>query len=297
MTGREPVRLAVFVPLVLVALAEATGRTADAGLDVETVQIRSSDDQRNRLLSGDCDLGITALDNLLVWNAAGADLVVVAQLERTTSQQLVARLAHHCVEDLRGARIGVDAPGNGFAVVLLHLLARHGIGRDEVTLDAVGGVRARYEALLDGRVDATLLGPPFDASATDRGLRPLVRIEDALPDLPGMGLIARASRLGDLPVAALVAALEHARLDLERRPRDEVAELVEATGLDLDAVHTAYRTRTASLVPSAEVLEHLRSMRAELHMLDPAAPAADTLVDAGPAQRALTTVLSGGNTR
>ena len=117
-------RQAVFVPPSVCVVADELGIYADMGVDVETVLIESSTDQRDRLLSGNVDVGVTAMDNLLVWNADGGDLRIVAQVESTTPLELVARPSVAGVQGLRGAVLGVDAVNNGFAVVLRHLLAR-----------------------------------------------------------------------------------------------------------------------------------------------------------------------------
>jgi hypothetical protein len=111
-------RQAVFVPPSVCVVADELGIYADMGVDIETVLVESSTDQRDRLLSGNVDVGVTAMDNLLVWNADGGDLRIVAQVESTTPLGLVARPSVTGVQGLRGAVLGVDAVNNGFAVVL-----------------------------------------------------------------------------------------------------------------------------------------------------------------------------------
>src|SRR6185369_3391622 len=146
-------RQTVFIAPPVCVVAGEMGYFADAGVDVRTVLTGSSTMQRGQLLDAEFDVGITALDNVIVWNAGGSDLRVVAQVESTTLLRLVAGPAIRAVEGLRGSRIGVDAVGNGFAVALRHLLLARGLGAGDYEMHPVGGVRQRFEALRRGDID------------------------------------------------------------------------------------------------------------------------------------------------
>ena len=84
--------------------------------------------------------------------------------------------------DLAGCRFAVDAPDNGFALIAKRLLRDAGV---EVDYVVVGGVRERLDALLERRVDATLLGPPFDKLAEQAGFRRVVDVNALLPGTAG----------------------------------------------------------------------------------------------------------------
>lgn len=164
-------RQSVFVPPPLYVVADQRGFLAEAGVEVETTLTRSSDQQRAQLVAGDCDLAVTAIDNLIVWNATGASIRLLAQVERTTPLHLLGRKGFDTITALRGAELGVDAVDNGFAIVLRHLLRSHGLTSDDYTLTPVGGVRERYAALLAGAIAATLLGPPWTSWPAGRACR------------------------------------------------------------------------------------------------------------------------------
>src|SRR4051794_6670017 len=123
----ETLRLIEFVPPAVQALARGLGYLEDESVTVETSRTRSAPEQRDRLLAGEFDAGLTAIDNLIAWNAHGADFVLVAQLERTTVLDLIARAGIESFADLRGARLAVDSPVTGFSIVLRALLAKHGV--------------------------------------------------------------------------------------------------------------------------------------------------------------------------
>ncbi|MCX5435609.1 MULTISPECIES: ABC transporter substrate-binding protein [unclassified Streptomyces] len=262
-------------------VAEELGFYADVGVDVETVLIESSTDQRDRLLSGNVDVGVTAMDNLVVWNAGGGGLRIVAQVESTTPLELVARPSVDGIEGLRGAVLGVDAVDNGFAVVLRHLLARRGLSTADYTLLPVGGVRERWEALRTESIDATLLGPPLDELAAEAGFVSLAAVEAEVPDYPGQGVVAgpAARKAGGDGLPRYLAALEAARQWLCDASDERVRELLSRGGHGPASVRAALRTRPKSLVPSRAGLERILAMRDGLGLLPQPAPGLSDLYD------------------
>lgn len=156
-------------PLVV---AEQLGLFASVGLRVETERTTDSGALRRGLGDGRLQIAHLAPDNVLAWRdgTGGAEpLAVSAWLSGSNGPiALVARGAA-TIEDLRGARIGVDAAGSGFAPILRRLLASAGVAEDEVELVELGATRGRAAALLDGRVAATMLTLPWISLATDAG--------------------------------------------------------------------------------------------------------------------------------
>ncbi|WP_051947832.1 ABC transporter substrate-binding protein [Streptomyces scabiei] len=274
-------RQSVFVPPLLCVLAEELGCFDEAGLRVETLTVTSSARQRDQLCGGEADVGVTAIDNLVVWNARGADLRLVAQIESTTALRLVARGSCSSVAELRGAKLGVDAVDNGFSVVLRHLLGTHGLGPGDYTLLPVGGVRERWDALGDGSIDATLLGPPLDEYARAEGFTVLVKGEDVLPDYPGQGVVVPAALADDPALVRYIGALDRALRLLRRTSDDEVVRTLVRSGWGDAAAAACLRTRPVSLVPSRAGLERLLTLRGELGMMPEPPVTADDLCAPG----------------
>jgi ABC-type nitrate/sulfonate/bicarbonate transport system substrate-binding protein len=284
-------RQSVFIEPPLSLLARELGCFAKAGLTVETLTITSSAHQREQLLGGEADIGMTATDNLIVWNAQGADVRVIAQYESTSLLRLVARDSFTSVKELRGAKLGVDALDNGFSVLLRHLLRTHGLKIEDYELLPVGGVRERRDALLAGTIDATLLGPPLDEFARQEGFSTLIRGEDEVPDLPGQTVVAPATVLGRASTALVryLSALDSALRWATETPDDQVSDLLVRAGCPAVVAAAFLRTRPTSLVPPRAGLERLVAMRQELGMMpEPAVVAAD-LYDPGPLKEALGT--------
>ncbi|MFP3563520.1 ABC transporter substrate-binding protein [Paraburkholderia sp. SIMBA_030] len=205
----EKIRVMWFVPPLL-ALVASQDAQATA---VEAERNRSSDQQFDALVSGDVDAVVTSMDNVIGWNrrAGPRDFRVVAQIERTTPLTVVARPQLRSLQDLRGANLLVDAPDNGFVVALRAMLRDAGIESDAVRLTPAGGVKERFDALVAGEGDATLLGPPFDSMAQAAGLTYIASVQDIYADFPGQGVVVRQGGEANTWVAAWLRALERAR--------------------------------------------------------------------------------------
>ncbi|MGW1561197.1 ABC transporter substrate-binding protein [Streptomyces sp. NPDC002144] len=277
-------RQAVFVPPPVCVVADELGHFARAGLEVETVLIESSTDQRDRLLTDDVDAAVTAIDNLIVWNSGGGDLRVVAQVESTTPLRLVAQASVRRLEDLRGATLGVDAPDNGFAVVLRHLLGHHGLPPGAYEFEPVGGVRERFEALCSGAIDAAWLGPPLDELALQEGLVSLLAVEDEVPDFPGQGVVAGPAtrQAGRDKLSRYLTALEASRDWLYTTPDEEILDVLTRGGYGPASARAALRARPVSLAPARVGLECILTMRDKLGMMPGRAPGVEDLYDGRP---------------
>lgn len=151
-------RINEFVAPGLQALAHGLGYFEAAGLDLEVERTRSATDQRRRVMSNECDAALTAIDNLIAWDAEGDDLRLVAQVERTTVLDLVARPDVGSVAELRGSTLAVDAVDSGFAIVLRWILSATASARRSIACSRKAASRsdsppspndARQQACLD----------------------------------------------------------------------------------------------------------------------------------------------------
>ncbi len=157
-----------FVALPLAVLAgQAPGATA-----IQASRNPSSDAQFKALVAGEVDAVVSAIDNVIGWNRrlGPKDFRVVAQVEPTTPLALVAAPDRKSVADLRGANLLVDAVDNGFVIALQAMSREAGIDENGCGFTPAGGVTEQYQALLDGRGDATLLGQPFATQAAEAGV-------------------------------------------------------------------------------------------------------------------------------
>ena len=134
-------------------VAAARGFFEREGLDVGWEAATGSIDQMVRLAKGDCDLVMTAIDNVIAYDVGQGGVPIhplpdlVAFLGCASEPRpLVGGPQVSSLSDLRGQRIAVDALNTGFSFLLRQLLEDAGLGIVDYELVPVGAppAWARY---------------------------------------------------------------------------------------------------------------------------------------------------------
>ena len=180
-------------------VAQREGFFAQEGLAVELAFTPNSGALVRGLMEGRHDVALAAIDNLVAYQEGQGDgpplqdpdLVAVLGVDRGFLS-IVAQPQIRTMADLRGKTLSVDSLNTGFAFVLRELLRTNGIGESEVTLARGGATELRFEALVAGKVDATLLRTPFEILAAERGLSVLASAEALGPYVGTCGFVRRA---------------------------------------------------------------------------------------------------------
>ncbi|HXS42149.1 MAG TPA: ABC transporter substrate-binding protein [Stellaceae bacterium] len=181
-------------------IGQAQGLFAKEGLDVHPDPITSSIAQITGMMDGQFDLGLTALDNVIAYDAGqgAAPLKEKADLfafmgGEGGSLHLITAHDIKAVAALKGKPVAVDAKTTGFAFVLYHMLELKGLHQSDYELVAVGSSQKRYQALLDGKAVGALLDRPFDGFAEAKGFNDLGNMREALPHYQSsVGMARRA---------------------------------------------------------------------------------------------------------
>jgi ABC-type nitrate/sulfonate/bicarbonate transport system substrate-binding protein len=209
------------LPLVV---AQEQGFFAAAGLDVDLVETRSSDELMGGLVDGTFAIVHAAPDNFIAWRDRMGAPIVAWIGGASGPLALVARPGIGSVAELRGRSIAVDALSSGFVSVLRKILRDSGVDPEEVTLDPLGATQLRATALREGRTDATMLTLPWSAAAIREGMPVLADGRAVLPRLQGgtggslEGWLSAEPETADTYLRAVVAALTWLQL-----PRNLVA--------------------------------------------------------------------------
>ncbi len=181
-------------------VASDQGFYTRAGLNVRLKMTPDSSHLVQGLISGHYQLAAALIDNFVAYQEhqhavpyeAGHDLRVLMGLS-TVSAALVARADISGVAGLRGRTVGVDATGTGFAFMLYRMAEQAGLERQDFRLVASGSTKARWEALSNGDLDATLLTPEFATQAKERGFRILLDSRTLFPAYMGVAIAADRS--------------------------------------------------------------------------------------------------------
>jgi len=184
------IRLGSFSNSLVDAVARHAGMYRDERLEVEFCRVFNSPSQFEKLARGEVDVVLTATDNVLNYRYRRSsdidlpvDVRIVRAVELGGGVSLVAARTVTSVRDLHGALIAVDATDSGFALLLYELLAQAGMVRgQDYRVVAFGGTPRRFDGLIHGDFDATMLNAGFDLRAADRGFPVLKAVSDVLPD-------------------------------------------------------------------------------------------------------------------
>lgn len=243
------------------------GYFAAEGLHIDLHFTPNSMYQITNLLAGRYDIAMTAIDNVVAYQEGQNEAPIGPNPDLfaffgsdNAFLSLVSQQRIGSVAELKGQTLTVDAMTTGFAFVLREILARHGIGEQEVRFERAGGVASRFRAMVGNRDHAaTMQMTPFELLGEERGLRTLLRAADVIGPYMGMCAVARRSWAQNSEQAVVGYTRAYLRaVQWLREPRNR--PLVEALLLaNVEALGTALAPRVA------DVLLHERSgFRADL---------------------------------
>ena len=184
MASPTPIRLIQFRAAYNLPVHAAldNGAFAAAGLAVEVEYTPGSAYLMEAVRTGRCAIGHAAADDVVadVENRAGSDVFAFMGLH-SGLLSLVGAPECPTMASLRGKRLAVDARDSGFVFILEKALRDHGFGPADYELVEVGGWESRYRTLVEGRLYATLLTPPFVGATLERGCHVIARGEEMVP--------------------------------------------------------------------------------------------------------------------
>lgn len=235
--GPDTVRVGFFSNSLPMLAAQAKGFFADENLTVATFQVSSSVQMFQCIRDGQLDVALSSPDNPLNYrmnstSAIGAPLDVQMLLgtDLGLDLSLVAQAQDTTIASLAGKNIGVDSPTSGYAFVLYQILAANGLPPGSYNVVVVGGTPLRYQALLAGTIDATLLNSDSYLRAVDAGMNALAPVSTvAAPYLGGVAS-ARESWLGantDLAVRFVRAYVRGQQWSLDPANQADAIALLE----------------------------------------------------------------------
>jgi len=156
--------------------AQERGLFAKHGVAVKQTFTPNSVFQIQNLVEGKFDIATTAFDNVVAYQEGQGEV------EFKTAPDLFAFMGGYAgglrldtladirsYTALRGKTLGVDAATTGFAFVLYKLLAMNGVPQGEYRLERLGGTPARVEALMQGKIAATMVTSPSEVLPESKG--------------------------------------------------------------------------------------------------------------------------------
>ncbi|QIS21310.1 ABC transporter substrate-binding protein [Nocardia terpenica] len=193
--------LPVYLPL---TLAQRLGFFDHAGVDVRIEDMQGGSKALQALQGGSVDVVAGYYDHTIQMQAKNRAVTsFVTMLDRPELVLAVSPATHRpiaSVADLRGANVGVTAPGSSSHFFLQYLLARSGTPADAVSVQAIGGAATAVAAMENGRVDAAAMVDPAFSLLQQRAGADRVRV---LTDTRTAEGVRQTFGVSDYPAAVL----------------------------------------------------------------------------------------------
>lgn len=159
-----------YLPL---ALADKLGYFKEQGLNVEINDFKGGSQSLQALVGGSADVVTGAYEHTLRMQAKNQDIVAVVELGRYPGISLGVKKDKadkiKSAADLKGAKIGVTAPGSSTNMVVWYLMAKAGLKPDDASFVGVGTGAAAVAAIQKGEIDAMSNIDPVITMLTSKG--------------------------------------------------------------------------------------------------------------------------------
>ncbi|HKV46217.1 MAG TPA: ABC transporter substrate-binding protein [bacterium] len=167
--GGQP--LYIYLPL---TLAQQLGYFKDAGIDIDIVDLAGGAKALESLLGGSASATRGFIDHTIEMQAQGKNIKMFVLYDRYPGLVLAVTKAGQArgiksIGDLKGAKIGVTAPGSSTQFFAEYLLAKYGIPVDQESYIGVGTATTAVAAARRGVVDALVNVDPTITILTQNG--------------------------------------------------------------------------------------------------------------------------------
>jgi NitT/TauT family transport system substrate-binding protein len=129
-------------------------------------------------MAGDAKMSVTSGPVTIASRTQGGDAIVVASCVNTPPYSIVAAKGITRWDQLKGKRVAMSRFGSGTDTSLRLVLRKFGLDAKDVIILQLGTQPSRYQALLAGNIEATIISPPLDLMAKKDGFNILVNIPD-----------------------------------------------------------------------------------------------------------------------
>ena len=170
-------------------MAQEKGYFARRGITLQMFFTPNSTQQRAGLAAGSFEIAPAAVDNTVAMiEVAKADAVIVAGGDGGMNEVLVRQDINKAA-DMRGRTYVVDAPNTAYALIGRKIFKDAGLkeGQD-YKIFPLGGSEARTKGLDTPEGAATLLNPPWNFLAKERGAKSLGRTIDLFGPYQAQGV-------------------------------------------------------------------------------------------------------------
>jgi NitT/TauT family transport system substrate-binding protein len=163
--------LYIYLPL---TLAQQLGYFKEAGVDVEIVDVAGGGKALEALLGGSASVVCGFIDHTISMQAQGKSIKMFVLYDRYPGLVLAVTKGGQAkgiksIADLKGAKIGVTAPGSSTHFFAQYLLTKNGVSVDDVSYVGIGTATTAVAAARRGVVEALVNVDPTITILTKSG--------------------------------------------------------------------------------------------------------------------------------
>jgi NitT/TauT family transport system substrate-binding protein len=183
---------------------KAIGIFRKNGLDANIVLITGGQRMTQALLSGSAPLGLTGATPVVTAVAGGADNVMILGVNNKLTYDIWAKAEVKKPDDLKGKTLAISSFGSSSHVASFLMLQHFKLDekRDRITFLAIGDEPTRAQALIAGRIDATIIDPSVSLQIKDRGFTYLGNLEPLGVPFVNNALVSTRTFLKEKPRTA-----------------------------------------------------------------------------------------------
>jgi len=233
-------------------MAEEKGFLAADNLAVNITPTPNSVFLVKGLMEDRFDLAMATFDNIVAYQEAQgeAELPVPPDLfgfmgGLSGALRLVAQAQIRSYAALKGKTLGVGAITTGYAFLMYKLLQMNGLSRSDYALERVGGTAFRVQALMQGKIAATMINSPLEIVPESKGCVRLGDVTTTFGPYQAISGVARrswAARNAEVLCAFIRAYVAAMDWIFVRANRDEAVDvyLKQLQGTPREIAEKAY---------------------------------------------------------
>ncbi len=227
-----------YLPL---ALADRLGYFKEQGLNVEINDFKGGSQSLNALVAGSADVVTGAYEHTLRMQVKGQPIVAVIELGRYPGISLAVKKDRadkiKTPADLKGAKVGVTAPGSSTNMIVQYLMVKAGLKPDDASFIGVGAGPGAVAAMRKGEIDAI------------SNIDPMIAMLEAAGDVVVMAETRTTEGTTKVFGGAMSAGVLYTRKDFIEKNPNTVQALVNAFYKTLRWLDKASPEQVADTVP------------------------------------------------
>jgi NitT/TauT family transport system substrate-binding protein len=161
-------------------VAEERGFFKKYGLATDMVLIQTGTTLIQALVGGDVDIGFTAPPAVVSAAAGGVDLKIILGQANSMNFIIAGQPEIKKIQDIAGKKVGVSRTGSSTWIGLMMALEHYRMdpGKEKITIVNAGTDPARFAALTNRALDASVINPGFAPQLTALGFNVVARLND-----------------------------------------------------------------------------------------------------------------------